>query len=113
MSTVQPAATSGSTSPSRTCQVFFKSIRITGARRLATEAGALWLTLCKIPNPSEFETGGTVELRSTQRLGVVGEEFTGWCRVSGYSRQYKSTDKETGEQITVRTAEVRLTVIEA
>ena len=113
MTSAQTAANPGSASPNRTGQAYFRGIRIIGARRLATEAGALWLTLCKIPNPSEFETGGTVELRSTQRLGVSGEEFTGWCRVSGYPRQYKSTDKETGEQISVRTAEVRLTVIEA
>lgn len=112
MSTVQSAAIPGSTAPSRTGQVFFKAIRITGARRLATESGPLWLTLCKIPNPSEYETGGTVELRSTQRLGTPGEEFSGWCRVSGYPRQYKATDKDSGELVQVRTAEVRLTVIE-
>lgn len=112
MTSVQSAATSGST-PNRTGQAFFKGIRIIGARRLATEAGPLWLTLAKIPNPSEFETGGTVELRSSQRLGAVGDEFTGWVKISGYPRQYKATDKETGEVVQVRTAEVRLTVIEA
>lgn len=113
MSTTQPAATSGSQTPTRIAQAYFRGIRITGTRRLTTEAGPLWLTLCKIPNPSEFETGGTVELRSSQRLGVVGDEFTGWVKISGYPRQYKSTDKETGEVVQVRTAEVRLTVIEA
>lgn len=112
MSNPQTAAISGSTTPTRTGQVFFSRARITSARRLNTEAGAVWLSLCKLPNPSEFESGGTIELRSTQRLGQVGDEFTGWCRVGGYPRQYKATDKETGEQVLVRTAEVRLTVIE-
>jgi hypothetical protein len=113
MTSTQSAATSGSTAPSRTAQAFFNRAKIVGARRMATEGGTLWLTLCKLPNPSDFESGGTIELRSGQRLGVVGDEFTGWCRVGGYARQYKATDKETGEQVTVRTAEVRLTVIEA
>lgn len=112
MTSAQTAANPGSASPNRTGQAYFRGIRIIGARRLATEAGPLWLTLAKIPNPSEFETGGTVELRSSQRLGAVGDEFTGWVKISGYPRQYKATDKETGDVVQVRTAEVRLTVIE-
>jgi hypothetical protein len=113
MSNPQTAATAGSTTPSRTAQAFFSRAKIIGARRMNTEAGPLWLTLCKLPNPSEFESGGTIELRSAQRLGQSGDEFTGWCRIGGYARQYRATDKETGEQVLVRTAEVRLTVIEA
>lgn len=111
MSTVQPSATSGS-APTRTAQTYIARGRILSARRLATEAGPLWLTLCKLPNVSEYESGGTIELRSVQRVGVVGEEFSGWCKVGGYPRQYKATDKESGELVQVRTAEVRLTVIE-
>lgn len=112
MISTQPAATSGSPTPNHIGKAYFRGIRITGVRRLATEAGPLWLTLAKIPNPSDFETGGTVELRSSQRVGAVGDEFTGWVKISGYPRQYKATDKETGEVVQVRTAEVRLTVIE-
>lgn len=113
MSTVQPAATSGSTAPSRTGQTFFMGLRIIHARRVVLTSGSFWLTLVKEPNPDDFHTGGTMEFRSSQRLGAVGDDFSGWVKCTGYPRQFQMNDKETGELVNVRTADNRFVVIEA
>lgn len=107
------APTSAATrQPSRVGQAYLASVRVLSARSIGTSTGRLWLTLVKLPNPDEFSTGATLELRSTRRLAQPGEDWSGWVRLGGYARQYKATDSETGEQIVVRTADIRLTVIE-
>lgn len=114
MSTVAEAATTSAATrqPSRIGQAYIANARILSTRTIATSTGRLWLTLVKLPNPDPFSSGATLELRSGKRLAQPGEDWSGWVRLSGYARQYKVADSETGEQVTVRTADIRLTVVE-
>lgn len=85
--------------------------RIVSARAIKTQDGRVFLTLVKLPAPDEFTSPQTIEVRSTERLGEVGSDWRGKVRIGGYARQYNTTDKETGEVTSVRTAEVRLQLV--
>lgn len=51
-----------------------------------------------VPAPDPYSRPSVVEVRSTSQVGVVEEEITIWCVLSGYSeRPRKWTDKSTGE----------------
>lgn len=112
MSQAQTGQASAPASTAQPSGVVSLKVRITGARRITTKNGKLWLTLCKLPAPDEFSAPQTLELRSTERLGAEGEDWQGKCRIGGYPRSYPVVDAETGEKTTVYTAEVNLTVIE-
>lgn len=87
--------------------------RIVGVRSISTQNGKLWLTLVKLPAPDEFTSPQTIELRSKDRPGSMGEDLRCKVRIGGFGRSYDKTDKDTGEQVTVRTAEVRLDIVAA
>lgn len=115
MSTTPEAATSTSGAqrqPSRVGQAFIASARLLSMRSITTQNGRVWLTLLKLPNPNEFETGSTLEVSSSNRLGAAGDTWSGWIRLKGYPRQYNKQDGDTGETVVVRTADVRLYVVE-
>lgn len=70
-----------------------------------------WTTLLRLPAADEYSTPATVEVVSDRDLAAVGEVISVRCEVSGRYRSYNVTDKETGEQRTVRTADNFLTVV--
>ena len=69
-------------------------------------------TLIKTPAPDAYSYPSTIAVRSKSRLGTVGEEVTVTCRIGGVPRTFKRVDKETGEEVTVRTADAYFNVIE-
>jgi hypothetical protein len=92
--------------------VAFINGKITGKRSISTQGGRLWLTLVRMPSADEFSSGSSVELRSSQSLGDVGELVKVKVQIGGYPRAYNTTDKDTGEVRNVRTADIRLSVVE-
>jgi hypothetical protein len=85
--------------------------RIGNARRITGQNGTSWLTLVTMAAPDEFTSPSTVELRSKGKLGERDEVWRGKVRITGFRRSYKTTDQQTGEQLTVQTADTRLDVI--
>lgn len=103
-----PAATAAtSRQPSRIGQAFFDGLAILNVRSIETASGRVFLTLARLPNPDAFTSGGTVEIRSSKRLGSIGESWRGWARCGGYPRTYRDS-----EDHPVRTANNTLTVVE-
>lgn len=95
---------------SRLCEARIKG-RIIGHRRFIGQTGVTHLTLIVIPSEDEYTSPQTVEVSSQQKIGEKGDDINILVKVGGFRRQYKTTDKETGEQITVTSADTRLTVI--
>lgn len=102
-----PQAAAGTIKPGEVALVG----RIAGKRRIPTQAGHLWLTLVKLPAPDEFTSPQTVEIRSTDSLGDIGQDIKVKARVGGFPRAYNVTDKDTGEVRNVRTADIRLDLV--
>lgn len=69
-------------------------------------------TLVKLPNPSEFESAGTVEIQSAERLGDAGDTWRGRVRITGSVRPFGYTDRVTGESKSGTDVTIRLTVAE-
>lgn len=69
-------------------------------------------TLIKTPAEDAYSHPSTIPLRSKSRLGSVGDEISVNFRIGGVPRTYQRKDKETGELIPARTADVYCTVIE-
>lgn len=76
------------------------------------EGRRVFLTLLKLPAPDQFTSPQTIEVRSTAKLGEVGDSWRGSVRIGGYGKSYSTTDPETGEKRPVRTADNLLTVVE-
>lgn len=73
-------------------------VTVTSARR----EDVFW-TEVTIPAPDEYSMPGILEIRSRVSLGRKGDDIEGRVRLGGYRRKaYQFTDKETGEQRTVR-----------
>lgn len=69
-------------------------------------------TLVRLPAADEFTTPATVEIESSHSIGEEGEMLQGLvCAVGGRYRSYPVTDKQTGEQRTVKTADNILTAL--
>lgn len=81
--------------------------KIVGLRK----AGQSFLHLVAMPAPDPYSHPVTVEVSSDRRLGARDDEIKVVCRVTGYPRSFKATDKDTGEVSTVRTADVRLVAV--
>lgn len=82
-------------------------------RSIQTQNGRLHLTLVRLPALDEYSAPSTIELRSRQSLGEVGDTIRVRATISGFPRQYRSkTPDDNGELALVRTAEIRLTVVE-
>ena len=69
-----------------------------------------YTALVRLPAADEFTTPATVEVVSDVNPGKEGDIVTFVCRVGGRYRSFMATDKVTGEQRTVRTADNLLTV---
>lgn len=54
------------------------------------------------PAPDSYSMPSHFEIRSRTQLGVLGQEFKGKIRASGFIRSRKYTDKNTGELKEVR-----------
>ncbi|HEY3300356.1 MAG TPA: hypothetical protein VGJ90_06215 [Methylophilaceae bacterium] len=89
--------------------------RIISQRKIKTQQGNLFLTVLRLPSPSEYDHPATVELRSSESLGLAGDDWQGHVRLHGMSNVYdtKSTDTETGEvsTSTIRSARNEFTVL--
>ena len=81
--------------------------RLVSARR-PSQNGQYWTHLMVLPAPDPYSSPSTVEILATRRLGERDEDVEVECRVGGYKRSYKSTDRETGEVRQVQTADVKL-----
>lgn len=98
-------------SPSQVAQgVCALSGRIHSQSSYRSQTGRVFVTVVKLPAPDAYSTPQTVELRSAERLGDVGEDWTGRVRVGGYGRTYTKTGPD-GESVRVLTADNHLTVI--
>lgn len=86
--------------------------RIAAKRAIQTRNGRQFITIVKLPAPDEFTSPQTVELRSGKPLGEVGETVAVKVAVGGFGRSYQTTNQETGEKVTVQTADNSLTVVE-
>lgn len=91
-------------------QVFLRG-RLVAVRRPASQGG-LWVHLLVLPAPDQYSSPATIEILSKSRLGERDEDVGVLCRVGGYKRSYRGTDRETGEQRMVQTADVKLFAVE-
>lgn len=67
-------------------------------RQFTGKDGArLYATLLTLPAPDEYSSAATVEVRSVERLGEVGDEWRGDVRIGGSARSFTYKDKDTGE----------------
>lgn len=75
------------------------------------KSGELFLHLIAMPAPDPYSHPSTVEVSALTRMAEKDGDFRALVRVTGYPRQYKTTDRDTGEERTVRTADARLSVV--
>lgn len=92
----------------------FLSGLISNRRRLNGQTGTIWLTVVKLPAVDEFSHPSTVEVRSQNPIGEIGDKWNGVVHVGGFPRSYNSKpDPETGEIKAIKSAQVSLDVVEA
>ena len=82
--------------------------RCTSAKRL----GTLFAHLVVLPAPDPYSSPATVEVLAKTRQADSEQDVTLHCRIGGYRRSYKTTDRQTGEERQVLTADNKLFVIE-
>lgn len=70
-----------------------------------------YTSLVRLPAADAYETPATVEVVSSHSIGKEGDVVTLTCAVGGRYRSYAVTDKQTGENRTVKTADNLLTVL--
>lgn len=85
---------------------------IKGRCAAVRRAGQTFLHLIVLPAPDPYSSPGTVEVSAETRQCAVNDDVQLKCRVTGYRRSYEQKDKETGELVTVFTADNRLRVVE-
>ena len=74
---------------------------------------ATWYTRMLSPAADAYSRPQTVEIRSKQRLGQVGDETIVLCKLGGYTRKpFRSTDKDTGETSMVTPVDMTLDAVE-
>ncbi len=73
--------------------------RIAASRRINGANGATFRTVLKQPAPDQYSSPSTIEVRSTERIGAVGDEVSIAVRIGGYSRSYRPKDDPTGAPI--------------
>jgi hypothetical protein len=86
--------------------------RIHAQRARATKNGRVVFTVVKLPAPDEFTAPQTIEVQSKTGLGSVGDAIDIKVLIGGYGRSYQTDQPETGEKVTVQTADNTLTVVE-
>ena len=82
--------------------------RIDYVRSITSRGQRAFRVLLKLPAPDEFSSPSTVEIRSLERFGNVGEDVSVICEVGGFPRSFEAKGDEGG---TVRTAENVLTFV--
>lgn len=89
--------------------------KILSKRKIDTQQGLLYLTLLRLPAPDEYTSPATIELRSRDPLGDVGENYQCRVQLGGVQNNYetKTVDKETGDEkkVPVKSARNEYTVI--
>jgi hypothetical protein len=69
--------------------------RVDHVKQGTSKGKTSFLTLVKTPAPDPFTAPSTVEIRSSARLGSVGEEVELFCNLKGYSQS--GVSEKTGE----------------
>jgi hypothetical protein len=87
-------------------------VLIVGRCISAKKAGTLYSHLVIMPAPDPYSAPATVEVLASSRLADSEQDVRLHCRVGGYKRSYKATDRETGEQRQVQTADNKLFYVE-
>lgn len=64
--------------------------------RVVNGAEKSFLTLMTLPAPDSYSSPSTVEVRSLERFGAVGDEVVIRCRLLGFKRSFQRKDPETG-----------------
>ncbi len=85
---------------------------IKGRCMSAKKQGTYFAHLVVLPAADPYSSPATVEVLAKTRQADQEQDITLHCRIGGYRRSYKSTDRETGEQRTVVTADNKLFVVE-
>lgn len=88
-------------------------VYLAGRCTAVRKAGTLMVHLVVLPAPDEYSSPATVEILASNRIASPGDDCRVLCRVGGYRRQYKQTDKDTGEIRQMATADNKLYAIEA
>lgn len=107
MSAVQamPSAASGT-------QIKPGQVLVVGRCQLVRKTGQMFAHLVVMPAPDPYSSPSTVEILSTKRVANKEEDCRILCRLGGYKRNYRATDKDTGEQTQVLTADIKLFAVE-
>lgn len=71
----------------------------------------IFIHMVTMPAADPYSHPSTVEVSASSRLAEKDGDFKAMCRITGFPRQYKATDKDTGEIRIVRTADIRLTAV--
>lgn len=87
-------------------------VLIAGKISLVRKSGQKWIHLIVMPSQDSYSSPSTVEVSATSRLGDKDDDCKVLCRVAGYRRSFIATDRETGEERTVYTADNRLFALE-
>ncbi|HRQ14963.1 MAG TPA: single-stranded DNA-binding protein [Promineifilum sp.] len=78
----------------------------------AKRSGSLYAHLVVLPAPDPYSSPSTVEVLAKTRQADAEQDVSLLCRVGGYKRNYKTTDRETREVRMVNTADNKLFLIE-
>ncbi|MGH1463547.1 MAG: hypothetical protein K6L74_07505 [Neptuniibacter sp.] len=65
------------------------------------------------PAPDQYSQPSSFEIRSSNLMGHIGQEVSGYLTMSGYVRERPYTDKNTGEMKTASDKVVFLDLVEA
>lgn len=68
-------------------------------------------TIVRLPAPDEFTSPATVEVQSSEHLGEAGDSYAGKVQISGSSRPFSYTDKQSGEIKQGTDVTIRLTAL--
>lgn len=78
----------------------------------AKRAGTLFSHLIVMPAPDPYSSPSTVEVLAKSRQADSEQDVRLLCRLGGYKRSFKATDRETGETRQVNTADNKLFLVE-
>lgn len=100
-------------SPARGTKTTPMQVTIKGRIDAARRHDKTRYTRIVTPAPDPYSRPQTVEVRSRQSLGQVGDEITVQAQLGGYTRKpFRSTDKETGETTMVTPVDLTLDAVE-
>ncbi len=103
-----PANIKSLSSVARFMEVIIKG-KIDASRRFESK----FYTRIITPAEDSYSRPQVVEVRSTPKLGQLGDEVTVTCRLGGFTRKpYRVTDKETGETLMITPVDLTLDAID-